>query len=390
MALPEISLDPRNEQELLEQAAQYAISKSGGQLGNLSPANPLIFLLEAQVFAGAELLWYLNQLPQKLLITFLNYWGVSVSDGVAATGDLTVTLTGSLATSITLPSGLLFSDGEVLYKSISPVVVPSGSTSATVPVECTEKGIIGNKPAYTINNIVTPNAYLKTVTNPLQFNTGSDSVDTDQAVSGFVDNLRSEQCISEGDFIRVSQEFLGDGWDIRVLPNTNPTTSQNEIGTVAILIGNPKNIDTPTATTIALQKHLTNKAPITSRVWVSTIQYQPAIIKIYATYSEGQDTQELANQLYAIIQDTLLTTPTKLTDRDLITLGDRVDVQILSSSLNGSSSVSVTSVRNALYLKYLEIQLTPNNNDMIRGDDTRLLWGSELGEVFIFGQGDED
>jgi hypothetical protein len=49
MSLPDISLDPRNESELLEQAAQYAIDKSGGQLGNLSPANPLIFLLEAQV-----------------------------------------------------------------------------------------------------------------------------------------------------------------------------------------------------------------------------------------------------------------------------------------------------------------------------------------------------
>jgi hypothetical protein len=390
MALPEISLDPRNEQQLLEQAAQYAISKSGGQLGNLSPANPLIFLLEAQVFAGAELLWYLNQLPQKLLVTFLNYWGVSVSDGVAATGDLTVTLTGSLATSITLPSGLLFSDGEVLYKSISPVIVPAGSTSATVPVQCTEVGVLGNKPAYTINNIVTPNAYLKTATNPLQFSTGLDVVGADQAVSGFVDNLRSEQCISEGDFIRVSQGFLGAGWDVRILANTNPTTSQNEIGTVAVLIGNPKNIDTPTATTIALQKHLTNKAPITSRVWVSTIQYQPTVIKVYATYSEEQDTQDLANQLYGIIQEGLLTTPTKLTDRDLIMLGDRVGVKVTASSLNGSSSVSAGSVSSALYLKYLEIQLTPNNSDMIRGDDTRLLWGSESGELFIFGQGDED
>jgi hypothetical protein len=215
-------------------------------------------------------------------------------------------------------------------------------------------------------------------------------VDTDQAVSGFVDNLRSEQCISEGDFIRVSRGFLGTGWDVRVLPNTNPTTSQNEVGTVAVLIGNPKNIDTPTATTIALQKHLTNKAPITSRVWVSNIQYQPTIIKVYATYSEDQDTQDLADQFYEIIQDALLTTPTKLTDRDLTMLGDRIGVKVVASSLNGSSSVSAVSVSSALYLKYLEVQLTPNNSDMIRGDDTRLLWGLESGELFIFGQGDED
>jgi hypothetical protein len=123
---------------------------------------------------------------------------------------------------------------------------------------------------------------------------------------------------------------------------------------------------------------------------VSNIQYQPTIIKVYATYSEDQDTQILADQFYEIIQDALLTTPTKLTDRDLVMLGDRIGVKVTASSLNGSSSVSVVSVSSALYLKYLEVQLTPNNSDMIRGDDARLLWGSESGELFIFGQGDED
>lgn len=389
MALPEITLDPRNEQQLLEQAAQYAIDKSGGQLGNLSPANPLLFLLEAQVFAGAELLWYLNQLPAKLLIQFLNYWGVTTTDGTPATGDLTVTLTGSLATSITLPSGLLFSNGSLLYKSTTPVVVPSGSTTATVPVECQTVGVIGNLPAYSINNVVTPNAFLRSVTNPDKFITGTDPVDTDQAVSNFVSALRTDQCLSEADFIRVSNKFLGTGWDVRVLPNTNPTTSQSEIGTVAVLIGNPKNIDTPTATTIALQEHLTDRASITSRVWVSPIQYKPLVAKIYAAYT-GSNNQEIADKFYNLFQENLLLSPTEITDRDLVRWGDRLGVQVTASSLNGSNKASVLGVSDALYLKYLEIQITPDNRTYQRGDDTRLLWGSESGELFIYGQGDED
>lgn len=390
MALPEISLDPRNESELLEQAAQYAIDKSGGQLGNLSPANPLLFLLEAQVFAGAELLWYLNQLPSKLLIQFLNYWGVTTTEGTRATTNLTVTLTGPLSTAITLPTGLLFSDGVNLYESISPVVVASGATSATVPVQCTVPGLIGNVPAFSVNQIVTPVAYLKTCTNPNIINTGVDPIGTDQAIESFVGSLRSEQCISEVDYLRVSQGFLGGGWDVRVLPNTDPNTNQEDIGSVAVLIGNPKSITPPTATAIALQTHLTQKAPIISRVWVSTLDYQPVVIKVYATTQIGVKSQDVADLMFELIQEHLTTNPRKISDRDLTIIGDRSGCNVTASTVNSLNSYSVSSVRESLYLKYLEVQITPDNRDMIKGDDTRLLWGSESGELFIYGDGDEN
>jgi hypothetical protein len=392
MALPDIQLDPRNERELLEQAAQYAIEKSKGQLGNLSPANPLLFLLEAQVFAGAELLWYLNKLPLKLITQFLGYWGVNSITGTASTGDVMVTLTTTLPNALTLPSGLLFSDGDQIFKSVNPVIVPAGSDTALVPVQCESVGVIGNVPAYSINNVVTPIAFLKSVTNPNQFLTGTDPVSDDDAVSNFVSELRSDQCISEEDYIRISNKFLGVGWDVRIQANTSPTTDRGNIGTVAVLIGNPKNIDTPEATTIALQKHLTTKTPITSRVWVSALKYTPLVIKVYASYSEGEfgDATLIANELNDLIQEQLLVNTQRITDRDLIRLGDRLGISVDSSSINGGHSGTVRGGNYALYLKYLEIQLTPNNSDFVRGDDTRLLWGSESGQLFIFGQGDED
>jgi hypothetical protein len=175
-----------------------------------------------------------------------------------------------------------------------------------------------------------------------------------------------------------------------VLPNTNPTTSQNDTGSVAVLIGNPQNLNAPTATAIALQQHLTAKAPIISRVWVSILDYQPLVIRVYGSYEPGLVAQDLADDLFDIIQEQLTTNPRQLTDRDLTVLGDRVGFRVVASTLNGNNAASVNSLRSALYLKYLEVQLTPSNSDMLRGDDTRLLWGSESGELFIYGQGDED
>jgi hypothetical protein len=240
--------------------------------------------------------------------------------------------------------------------------------------------------------VVTPIAFLKSVTNPSQFITGVDAVSDDEVIGDFVSQLRSDQCISEEDYIRISNKFLGPGWDIRVQANTSPTTDRGNIGTVAVLIGNPKNIDTPEATTIALQKHLTTKAPITSRVWVSALKYTPLVIKIYASYPEGEsgDVNLIANELNDLIQEQLLVNTQRITDRDLIRLGDRLGISVDSSSINGGPSGTVLWGNYALYLKYLEIQLTPNNSNFVRGDDTRLLWGSESGQLFIFGQGDED
>ena len=390
MPLPEINLDPRNEQLLLEQAAQYAIDRSQGQLGNLSPANPLLFLLEAQVFAGSELLFYLNQLPSKLLVQFLNYWGVTTTEGTFATGDLLVTLSGAISTSFTIPSNLLFSDGSLIYRSLNSVVVPSNTLTAIVPVKCESLGSLGNAKQYTINSIITPSPFIYQVTNPSQFLGGTDPIDSDQAIDSYISSIRDSQLVSELDIIRESRQLIGKDWDVRVLPNIDPTSNRKEYGTVAVLIGNATQ-QTSEATILNLQTHLSNRIQLTTRVWVSLLDYKPTTIKIYGTYEVDQNPQLLADQFYANLQELFLTNPMIVSDFDLVTVGYQSNLKVTSSSINNESSFSIPDKRSALNLKYLEVQLSPNNIDKVRGNnDTNLLWGSELGRLFIYGNGDEN
>ena len=389
MTLPQISLDPRNETTLLEQAAQFAIDRSGGQLGNLSPANPLLFLLEAQVFAGSELLFYLNQLPDRLLIQFLNYWGVSTSPGNFATGTLNATLSTTLNSPLVIPSNLLFSDGQNLYRSTTSVTVPANTSTATIPIRCESLGLIGNANPYTINSIVTPSPFIRSVTNPAALVGGTDPLDTDTAISNYISNLRDNQIVSEQDIIRESKKLIGTDWDVRVLPNLDPTSNQTQYGTVAVLIGSPTN-DTPQSTATTLQQHLQSRVQLTTRVWVSLLEYKPTIVKVYGTY-EGGDPQGLADDLYERLQRFITTSPLSIDGNDLIRLAHDSGIKLMGHAINDKPRVSVLNKREAINLKYLEINLTPDNLERVRGkDDTGLLWSDTMGQVFIYGQGDEN
>ncbi|HEY9735481.1 MAG TPA: hypothetical protein V6D06_04335, partial [Trichocoleus sp.] len=103
-------LDPRNEAALVEYALDRVFTASGGQLNDFSPSSPARALLEGQAFAGAELLFYLNQLPEAAAIAFLQIAGIQRILGTKAAVTLTVTITQLLGSTFTLPAGYEVTD----------------------------------------------------------------------------------------------------------------------------------------------------------------------------------------------------------------------------------------------------------------------------------------
>lgn len=389
--IPEIQIDPRNELELLEQATNYVIEKSGGRMGNLSPANPLKFLLEGQVYAGAELLWYLNQLPLKLLSVWLSYWGLEVSEGSKSVGAIQVNLTGTFPTPITIPSGVLVSSGAQVFRTTQAVDIPPGSSSASIPIEASEPGTSGNVGAYQINTIISGTPYLRSCTNPTATSGGTDRLEPEEEITRFAGTMRDKTLLSAKDYNRVAREFLGAGWITRVLPNVNPQTGQGAYGSVAVLIGNQASPEVPIGTMQALDTHLRGLAPITSRVWVTTVDWDDVVLKVYATYDPSQGS---ASDIAALVSDQfgqLLAdgSANEVSTNDIGVICYRAGCSMITASLNGSQSVSRSSPRSVLRGKYMEVRLMPSKNEYLNGSDTRLLFGGDLGELFIFGQGDE-
>ena len=299
----DITLDPRNEEELLDQASRYIFNRSNGRLSNLNESNPLIFLLEAQVFAGSELLWYLNQLPKKILLTFLSQYESLVTTPAKATGLLTLNLTAALGSSYTI-SSLTVSDGNLLYRLITPVIFPAGTTQATGTIEALEVGSEYNLPQYSITSIATPTAFLASVFNPNSLTGGISETTPDEAIDLFTSRFRDSQITSLSDYEREVRKVIGSEVELRIFYKDG----------VNILIGNPE-----TGISLSLIEsvylYLIDKAVLTSTIKVQELDYVQT--KVYLKVTSDRLTDELPDQIYTAIKK-LSRSQTVLTTNELI------------------------------------------------------------------------
>lgn len=96
-----------------------------------------------------------------------------------ASGYVTVNFVEALPSSLIIPMGTVFSTSlqynkVIQFKSTEDVVADKGVLSITVPVECTEGGIIGNVGVGDIRVIVTGSNMIESVTNQAAFVNGVD------------------------------------------------------------------------------------------------------------------------------------------------------------------------------------------------------------------------
>lgn len=370
--LPEIQLDPRNEYELWEQACDHAYNVSGGMLRNFSPGDPLAFLIEAQVYAGAELLWYVNKLPSKLLLAWLSQWGVSVNEGSTATGQLVINFSGPLPGPSSIPAGSLFSNGEVQYRSTQTTIAPSGSETVTINVEAVEQGSAGNSQAFTVTLINSPIAFTRNCYNPAAIAGGTDPVTPEDAIREFVRTPLDKQIISLADLERASTEYLGQGWISRAIPNFNPVLGSSELGSIALMVDNLGYEQIPVSILDGLQNHLANIAPLNVSPWVSPFLRVKVRVKIEVTVPTGIEPGLVAENLYTeILRD--LPDLQAIDQERVHPMVYRSGGGLRSLAINGQPAMVIN--RNQIIApEYLEITTVRDG----------------ISQVFIYGNGDPD
>jgi hypothetical protein len=91
--LPVVSIDPRNEAELVQEASQRVYDASNQTLNDFSSGNPLAALIEGQAFAQGEFLFWANQLPEKILLEWIGpFLGAMRRLGNPSIAQLTLTI----------------------------------------------------------------------------------------------------------------------------------------------------------------------------------------------------------------------------------------------------------------------------------------------------------
>lgn len=224
--LPSVSLDPRNEAEIVQAASQRVYQASGQTLNDFSSGNPLAALLEGQAFAQGEFLFWANQLPQSILIEWLGpFLGAMRRLGTPAIARLALAIPPS-DTVTTIAAGTAFTTnpdltgGETFtFVTDTDVSIPAGESLVYATVSSQYVGAVYNSPANSITGTSATNIDGLTVTNP-QPATGGSDVETYQEVQErFFTLIRRRNPVSAEDWQDFFTDFYGVGTQTSVQPN---------------------------------------------------------------------------------------------------------------------------------------------------------------------------
>ena len=224
--LPSVSIDPRNEAELVQAASQRVYQASGQTLNDFSAGNPLAALLEVMSFAQGEFLFWANQLPQSILIEWIGpFLGAMRKLGTPSVARLALTVPPSDTVTI-IPAGTAFTTDATLtggqsftFVTDAEIGIPAGESTAFVTVASQYVGALYNSPANSITGVSAINVNGLTATNP-QPATGGSDVETYQEVQErFFTLIRRRNPVSAEDWQNFFIDFYGAGTQTSVQPN---------------------------------------------------------------------------------------------------------------------------------------------------------------------------
>lgn len=294
-------LDPRNEEQLAQQGQLVAFNRSGGTLNDFSDHSPLAVLIQGQAFAGAELLYYVNQLPLALIVKFLEVAGTVRSLGARATATITFSLTAPLGSPLLIPAGFEVTNraGDRRFTLIANLVIPAGQLSGNGVVQAVETGEGYNLPAYTINQFTTPLAFLATVVNVQPSQGGANAETLEEAIARGLVALRRRNLVTADDYETAAVEALGSGARAKAIGLLAADRTSYQLGAVHLFCldsaGNPIN----QAQVNSLQVTLSPRIQIGTSLYVSPMSVLNVNAVLVAELAAGEDPESVADEMWS-------------------------------------------------------------------------------------------
>lgn len=311
--LPSVSIDPRNESELVQAAAQKVYEASNQTLNDFSSGNPLAVLLEGQAFAQGEFLFWANQLPDKILIEWLGpFLGAMRRLGTPSSAELVVQVPPSDRPTL-IPSGSIFSTDPQRTQGQSyefvtdrEYTISSGETGIRITVYSRFLGSAYNVPSNSIVNSTFSVSPVSTVTNP-QPATGGSDVETFQEVQErFFTLIRRRNPVSGEDWENFFIDLFGEGTLTSVQPGQSHLSSypyakggEKLEGNVSFFVLGPEGRELTNQQMSLGQKAINYSLPVESRAFLypitlSSVQYNIELsINSQGPYASSQERTSL-------------------------------------------------------------------------------------------------
>lgn len=322
--LPSVSIDPRNEAQLVQDASQVVYNASGQTLNDFSAGNPLAALLEGQAFAQGEFLYWANKLPQKILLEWIGpFLGAMRRLGSPAIARVSIEVPAN-ALATTIPAGTAFTtdpnktDGQsYTFVTESDAIIPAGETTAFLNVVSQYVGSLYNVPQNSITGISAVNVRINAATNPRPAVGGSDVETYDEVQERFFTLIRRRNPVSAQDWKDLFVDLYGVGTQTSVQPNRATDVDYNYLtdyilpnGQVAFFVLGPGGVELTTEQLRRGQNVVNFSVPVQGQghlypTTVSQVQYNITLtVNANGTFGENlrNSSLDFRDRLYQVLQ----------------------------------------------------------------------------------------
>lgn len=302
--IPKLVLDPQNEDQLVTLAYNRIREASNGKLTDFRSGSPLAALVEGQVFVTAELLYYLNMLPEALALETFRLLGVTRNGGTAASGYLRFLLSAPLASSFVINAGYSIAYSDSYFILQEQLLIPVGATEADVLVQAARTGSDLNVPAFGLY-VSSPNInYLQAIYNVEAITGGSDIESLPSTIDRAQQVLRSRDVlVSVTDYELAAQALLGDGSRALAIPFLSSDKETESVGQVHLFVVDASGTPASQGTCDTIKAALGQRVFAASQVWVSPCELDSLSIEVTAGVTELSET--LADDIAQAVYDYL-------------------------------------------------------------------------------------
>lgn len=305
MSIPKLVLDPRNDEELLEQCKARILELTEGVVNDFRIGSPLLVLLETMILVCAETLWFLNMLPEALAIEVFRLSGISRDLGTPARGKLTFLLSASRLTPFVVYQGYSVihqaaDQTSTTYVTTQELIIPAGDTVGTVDAVCSTVGSVYNIQPLAIFQSQTGLSGVQQVYNPEAFQGGTDLEPIEATIERASRVLRTRNIlVSISDYEARAVELLG-GRALCV-PLLSSDKVQEKPGQVHLFLCD--DLGEPVAPSVCanLRSVMLPETFAASQLWVSGYEREPLNIEV----TVRSDVADIADRIYASLSSYL-------------------------------------------------------------------------------------
>lgn len=201
---------------------------------------------------------------------------------VKATTDMTIEFRNVLEFNYTIPKGTKFvkSSGDIYYLSTSNVIVLAGAIQATVPVECSKGGVIGNCDSRAITSMITQNNLVLQVYNEEAVINGVEAESKAERKERFTQYLQSLSKGTEDAIIYGALKIDGvvGAW-----------ADSSEIGVVKLYVHGPSGSQLSEVKIAEIKESIVNYKSAGVEVVILPVRQVAIPLNVVVTIKEGYD-----------------------------------------------------------------------------------------------------